>query len=53
MCGKMKVHSFFVPKLKYNNQLVHQNKISSSVRDRKKNKGKKDGHLREHGATQL
>ena len=53
MCGKMKVHSFFVPKLKYNNQLVRKKKKSSSVHDRKKNKGKKDGHLRERGATQL
>ncbi len=30
------------------NQLVHKNKISSSVRDRKK-----DGHLCERGLTQL
>ncbi len=42
-----------MPKLKYNNQLVGQNKIGDKVHDRKKNKGKKDGHLREHAATQF
>jgi hypothetical protein len=34
---------FFVPKLKYNNQLVGENKIRDKVRDREKIKVKKMG----------
>jgi hypothetical protein len=34
---------FFVPKLKYDNQLVRKNKIGDKVHDREKNKGKKMG----------
>ncbi len=43
MCGKMKVHSFFVPKLKYNNQLVRKKKKVVVYMTGKKIKAKKMG----------